>query len=90
MTQNQIYATIAAVTLVLLFIVSIFESGSTNAPNSNSSSSNREPVMKYCKYAGCTDPPSGFWAEGTGYCRRHAQQLLDEQKLIDKLKTQGY
>jgi hypothetical protein len=46
--------------------------------------------MKYCKYAGCTDPPSGFWAEGTGYCRRHAQQLLDEQKLIDKLKTQGY
>ena len=45
---------------------------------------------KYCKYPGCTQPPSGFWDKGTGYCSRHAQRLRDDQKLLDKVKQQGY
>ena len=45
---------------------------------------------KYCKYPGCTQPPSGFWDKGTGYCSRHAQQLRDDQKLLDKAKQQVY
>ncbi len=52
-----------------------------------------EPTRKtqqYCKYPGCTQMPSGFWNAGTGYCNRHAQQLRDEQKLLDKMRTQGF
>jgi len=58
--------------------------------HSSPSSSSNAPQKKYCKYEGCTEPPSEFWEAGTGFCRRHAQQLRDQEKMIDKLKTQGY
>jgi hypothetical protein len=45
---------------------------------------------KYCEYPGCIRPPSGFLNAGTGYCNQHAQQLRDERKILDKLRTQGY
>lgn len=52
-------------------------------------SSTSKKTQKYCNYPGCTNPPSGFWNEGSGYCNRHADQLRNEQKLDDKIKTQG-
>jgi hypothetical protein len=69
--------------LLFLFIVGL---GGGNGGSSSSS----QHTQKYCKYPGCTEPPSEVWEAGTGYCHRHAQQLRDEQKLLDKMKKQGY
>lgn len=74
----------------IILIIFVGALGGDSGSNSSSSSSSSTPTKKYCKYAGCTNSPSEFWEAGTGYCGTHAQQLRDEQKLIDKLKTQGY
>jgi hypothetical protein len=85
---GQVVGWIVGGFIILVVFVGILGGGSGSSGSSSSSSST--PTKKYCEYAGCTDSPSGFWEAGTGYCRRHAQQLRDEQKLIEKLKTQGY
>lgn len=80
--------------ILLLFIIGgfvflgnmIIDSGSSDSSDSSDSTSTK----KYCIYAGCTSPPSGFWAGKSGYCHAHAKQVLEEEKLIDKTKTQGY
>jgi hypothetical protein len=78
---------ILAVTVVVGLGMSFFDSSD---PPSSSSSASSTPTKKYCKYEGCTDSPSQFWEAGTGFCGRHAQQLRNQEKLIDKLKTEGY
>jgi hypothetical protein len=87
-SSGQVVGWIVGGFIILIVFVGIL--GGDSGSNSSSSSSSSTLTKKYCKYEGCTDSPSEFWEAGTGFCHRHAQQLRDQQKLIDKLKTQGY
>jgi hypothetical protein len=94
--SGQVIGWIVGGFIILIVFVGILGGGSGSNSSSSSSSStptsssSSTPTNKYCNYVGCTDSPSGFWEAGTGFCRRHAQLLRDQEKLIDKLKTQGY
>ena len=80
-----------ATIFIISFVLAVnFCGKSTNGVSGGSSPSIGRGKINYCKYAGCTDSQSGFLEAGTGYCHRHAQQLRDEEKLIEKIKTQGY
>ncbi|MDX2226095.1 MAG: hypothetical protein SFY92_03200 [Verrucomicrobiae bacterium] len=82
--QMLIYLVVGG--LALSVVISMCEGGGSRGGSQHSTRKKAE----YCKYPGCTDPPSEFWEAGTGYCHRHAQQLRDEQKLLDKVKKQGF
>lgn len=75
------------IAIVVLLIFAIFLEDILKGNGSQRSSQDTD---NYCQYPGCTQPPSGFWDKGTGYCSRHAQQLRDDQKLLDKIKQQGH
>lgn len=79
---------IAGVFVIWLLIMA----AQSDSPKPDTASASKK--AEFCKYPGCTDSPSQFWEKGTGYCTAHAgqlrNQLEEEDKLLRKIKQQGY
>jgi hypothetical protein len=70
--------------LAIIFLDSLF------FEKSPSQKLNEKKLPEYCIWPGCKDTPSKFWADDTGYCKKHVQEALEINKLYEKNRKQGY
>lgn len=81
------YWTIFSFPILIMVILAIFDPNSLESPRKTTDGGK---LPEYCVWPGCTNRPSEFWADRTGYCSIHIQKALELQKLREKASKQGY